>query len=558
MAVMWRLLGATSASTRHASTRLFFLHVLLPSLLDDACCTPEVERQLTVTAYTLSCDGWSRPAARPDQPLQLLAASGVVCLDACLADRVQRAFAPQELDGAARHGTAMAPEPSSTSCEEVAETSPAASVESALASSPSRRPVAAATLATATEVAQSPLSTSTVSTSYTLPKTKPAPPPKRTYGKKRDLSATLEDDQGPTAPLVAAPAIAAAPLPRLPLKETTSIVIPETDPTADLTSEPALLRSPEDRVKVLTAAGSSSSQAPASQHTTDPTSEEEVGSKSKRPARTFSLGLEDSDDDGSSGEEDAGDTDGIKAFLANRITLQDLDAAVDRLPPVASTSAGKGDELAKSSSLPPLTPSTEEASQAAHISSEATPVRTSHDENRSQGQPRAIIVDSSGSQAAPSRVPRRRHRIVDSDESEDEDGRHTDENQKVAAAIVAGEGVQDQLLTPAATAALGEGRKERLKLLAEKRRNKEQLETARGKPGKATSMTKDTITEHEEEQPATAQDEELVDEVDAIMNEASTEKKGRNGLISRKRKSKVRARQLWVPSYADTSADDVS
>ncbi|GAA5868076.1 hypothetical protein JCM3774_001009 [Rhodotorula dairenensis] len=433
----------------------------------------------------------------------------------------------------------MAPELSSTSCEEVAETSPAASTESALASSPSRRP-AAAVLATATTVGQSPSSASTVSTSYTLPKTKPVPAPKRTYGKQREPQATLVDDQLPTASLTALPVVPAAPPRRMPLEETTSIVIPETDPTADLTSEGALARSPEDRVKQL--AASSSSQAPASQHTTDPTSEEEVGSRSKRPARTFSLNIRDSDSDSSSDAEGAGDAGGVEAFLANKITLDDLDAAVDKLLPVAHSNTGKGKEVAKSSSLPPLTPSTENASQAPHVSSEATPVRTSHDEQLPQARARALVVDSSGSQTAPSRAPRRRHRIVESDESDVDDEHQAGRDRKDGPADAAAAGdVQDQLPTPVATSALGESRKERLKHLAEKRRNKEQLEAARGRSGKGMSTAKGAIVEEEEEegnQRAPVQEEELVDEVDAIMNEASTEKKGRNGLISKKRKSK--------------------
>lgn len=409
-----------------------------------------------------------------------------------------------------RRPAAMAQEPSSNSSQEVAETSPAGSTESGLASSPSRRPVAAAAAA----AAQSPSSESTARTDYTLPATKPAPRPKRTYGKAQQL---------PTAPPTAAPAsIAPAAPPRPTLKETTSVVIPETDPNAPLASEPAFAHSPEDRVKKPVLAASSSSQTPASQHTTDPTSEEEVGGKSKRPARTLLDANEDAESDSSSDDAEAdGDDGGMAAFLKNKITLKDLDAAVDELEPAAEKPPP-----AESSSLPPLTPSTEGAAQAVNPSSEATPVRASHDQQPTQDAPPSVEVVPTRPQAAPSPPPRRRRRAIESDESDQE----VIHDKKAAPAHG-----NAQLPTPAATAPPHKSTKERLKLLAEKRRR----ETSETKRRQSAVAEEPEAAAAEEDDKLEEEPEDVVDEVDAIMNEASTGKKGRNGLISRKRKSKV-------------------
>lgn len=396
---------------------------------------------------------------------------------------------------------AMAQEPSSASSDEVAETSPAGSTEGGPISSPSRRPVAAAAASTA----QFP---SSESTAYTLPATKPPPRPKRTYGK---------------APTAAPPAsvVPAAP-PRLTLKETTSIVIPETDPNAPPASEPASVHSPEDRVKKPVLAASSS----ASQHTTDPTSEEDVGSKPERPARTFLGAIEDADSGDSSSDDAEVDVE-MASWLAKRITRDDLDA-MDMLEPAAISSAADKSQPAESSSLPPLTPSTKDASQAVDASGEATPVRASHDKERAQDAPPAVEVGPTSPQAAPSPPPRRRRRAIESDESDDEVV-----HEKAAPAR---EQAQEQLPTPAATAAPHGSKKERLKLLAEKRRQ-EQSESRRGKSAMAEELEAAAADQDDEVE---GEPDDVVDEVDAIMKEASTAKKGRNGLISRKRKSKVR------------------
>ncbi|GAA5984309.1 hypothetical protein JCM10908_006138 [Rhodotorula pacifica] len=417
----------------------------------------------------------------------------------------------------------MATETASMSSDEVAETSPAAPTHNGLASSPSRPsrvPAAAA-----------PTSPSSASTSYTLPSTKPAPVHKRTYGGRR--RAEPETEKAPTVEPTSTPPPPPPPS-RLPLGATTSIVIPETDPSHGLTSEPTYAPSPEKQPTISrrTFAPSSSSQTHTTQHTTDPTSEEDGSNKSQRPARDTVASLLDSD--GSESEEQ-GDEEGgeIDAFLAKRITLADLDAAVDAMLPTATpAAAARVQALATaSSSLPPLTPSTEDASPAAHLSSDPTPVRTSLQPEVSRDTARQVTIESFKSQPA-----RRRRAVIDSEDEEEDDDTDKDAAPR-GTAIPLSQDSQDQLPTPEPTAAPPISKKEKLKQLAEKARQKQLESERRGKSGSRLAAEAD----EEAQTPASGNEEEgeeEMDEVDAIMDEASAEKKGRNGLITKKRKSK--------------------